>query len=186
MKSLALSLLFAVILTAYANAHESPLSLAERTKGIKEFHFHVYWFQHNRAQTLQAVRLRQMIIENVKARNFTAVCNGVTAAILPGLDEENVPDFNKEPKGPHPCGSYEVWTPKEYLPQLMSFFMLNRGELSVLLHPLGGPLGMSSYEGHTDHVMWLGPSFRIDLSILSKSAGDPPQYPGLGLGYSAP
>merc|ERR1711872_556782 len=131
-------------------------------------------------------RLRHMIIDNVKAKNFTAVCNGVTTEILPNLDEQHVPAFNRGPIGPHPCGSFEVWTPKEYFPHLMSFFMLNRGDISVLLHPLGGPIGMSSYEGHTVHAMWLGPSFRIDLSILSKTVGDPPQYPALKLGYSSP
>ena len=42
-------------------------------------------------------QLRSMIIDNVKAGNFTAVCNGVVKATNPRLaqlDEENVPDFN--------------------------------------------------------------------------------------------
>merc|ERR1711990_658801 len=175
-----------LFLTAVA-AGLLSISDAKQHDAIKEYHFHVYWFQTNMEQTRQAVRLRSMIIDNVKAGNFTAVCNGVVKATNPRLtqlDEENVPDFNVGPRGPHPCGSFEVWTPKEFLPQLMSFFMLNRGDLSILLHPLGGALGISSHEGHTTHAMWLGPSFRIDLSILPKTAGDPPQYPGLKLGYS--
>jgi DOPA 4,5-dioxygenase len=163
-----------------------PSTSANWSGSIEEFHFHVYWFQNNPSQISQAVKIRQMVIDNVRANNFTAVCNGVTKEILPNLDEANVPHFNKEPIGPHPCGSYEIWVPREYLPHLMSFFMLNRGDLSVLLHPLGGAIGMSSYEGHTTHAMWLGPSFRINLDVLSKKNGDPPQYPGLRLGYSSP
>lgn len=176
-----------VYFTILASACMEMSTVAANWSGnIEEFHFHVYWFQHNPVQSRQALRLREMIVDNVRARNFTAVCNGVTKKILPNLDEDAVPKFNTGPLGPHPCGSFEVWTPKEYLPQLMSLFMLNRGDLSILLHPLGGPIGMSSYEGHTVHAMWLGPSFRIDLSVLSHTVGDSAQYPSLGLGYSSP
>ena len=52
---------------------------------------------------------------------------------------------------------------------ILHFPQIYAGELSILLHPLGGSIGMSSHEGHTTHAMWLGPSFRIDLSILSKT-----------------
>jgi len=166
----------------------APLpAVADRTGEIKEYHFHVYFFQRSKAQTRQALKLRDMIIDNVKAKNFTAVCAGITKDILPGLNEEHVRKFNTEPVGPHPIGSYEVWTPKEYLAHLTSFFLLNRGDLSILLHPIGGPIGRSSYEDHDeDHVMWLGPSFRMDLDFLSKTAREPSQYPELRLGYNAP
>jgi len=152
---------------------------------VKEYHFHVYWFTLNNDHIKQARALREKIIAEVKAGNVTVVCNGVTRDILPKLDDTKVPDFNIGPIQVHPCGSFEVWTPQEFLPQMLSFFMLNRGDLSILLHPLGGPIGMSSYQEHTDNAMWLGPSFRINTDVLSKTVGDRFQYLELKLGYNA-
>ncbi len=41
-------------------------------------------------------------------------------------------------------------------------------------------------EDHSARTMWLGPSFRIDLTVLEEDIGFAPlQYPELGLGYSA-
>ena len=59
--------------------------------------------------------------------------------------------------------------------------MYNRGSLSVLVHPLG----RTEVRDHTTDAMWLGPSFRLDLSTLNPDGGDDPQYPELGLGYSS-
>ena len=62
-----------------------------------------------------------------------------------------MPDFNTEPLGPHPVGSFEVcpwfsstildltdqfwqvWVPKEWMAEALSFLMYNRGELTVLV-----------------------------------------------------
>ena len=128
----------------------------------------------------EALRLRDDIIEEVMAGNMTVVCNGITSEILPQLDDSKVPNFNTEPIGPHPVGSFEVWVPIEYLPQMLTFMMYKRGSLSVLVHPLGH----TAIQDHTSDAMWLGPSFPLDLSPLNTSGGDDPQYPELGLGYS--
>ena len=82
---------------------------------------------------------------------------------------------------PHPVGSFEVWTPREFLPEMLSFMMYNRGSLSILVHPLG----RTEVRDHTTDALWLGPSFRLDLSALNPDGGDDPQYPELGLGYSS-
>ena len=73
-----------------------------------------------------------------------------------------------------------MWTPKEYLAQALSFFMLRRGELTILLHPLSGS---HAVEDHTGRAMWLGPEYRLNLNVLPEVDGDLPQYPELGLGY---
>ena len=132
---------------------------------------------------------------------MTVVCDGVTSAIVPGLDDSKVPYFNTGPIGPHPCGSFEIWVPQEYLPHMLSFMMFNRGDITVLVHPLG----KTEVRDHTVDAMWLGnpypignkdPGFLVkflhsysplifsDVSPLLTSGGDPPQYPELGLGYS--
>ncbi len=57
--------------------------------------------------------------------------------------------------------------------------MRRRGELSILVHPLTE----HAIEDHTGRAMWLGPSYRPNLNVLTGS--DDPQYPELGLGYNA-
>ena len=148
---------------------------------IKEFHFHTYWAQENKEQEAEALALRDAIILEVAAGNMTVVCNGVTSDILPGLEDSKVPHFNTEPMGPHPVGSFEVWTPREFLADMLTFMMYKRGSLSVLVHPLG----RTEVRDHTSDAMWLGPSYRLDISPLNPDGGDDPQYPELGLGYSS-
>ncbi len=41
--------------------------------------------------------------------------------------------------------------------------MLNRGGLTILVHPETG----DDLADHSDHAVWLGPSLTLDLSVLS-------------------
>merc|ERR1711962_372366 len=142
------------------------LSLSQEVKPghghVKEHHMHVYWFQNNEQQTEEALCLRDLLVEQVAAKRLLVVLNGVTSEIWPGLDDSQVPNFNMEPIGHHPCGSFEVWVPQEGMSKALSFLMYHRGNLSVLVHPLG----KSELLDHTRDAMWLGPSFPIDTSIL--------------------
>mmetsp|Transcript_8706 Transcript_8706/g.10992 ORF Transcript_8706/g.10992 Transcript_8706/m.10992 type:complete len:169 (-) Transcript_8706:322-828(-) len=150
---------------------------------IKEFHFHVYWFQNDENSVTLATSLRERLLKQVsREKNFVAVCHGVTEEMLPGLEVRNIPPVNDHPIGPHPCGSFEVWVPKESFSQVMSFFMRERGLLSILIHPLT----QNVIEDHTKSAMWLGEPFRLNLNTFSPDEADPPQYPELKLGYSAP
>lgn len=149
---------------------------------IKEWHFHVYWFQSRKESKAAAMRIRSELIEQVKLKKFVVVLNGIDRSILPNVNTSAIPLVNNAPIGPHPVGSYEVWCPKESLPEVLSFFMLRRGELSILLHPLTP----HPVEDHAGRQMWLGPSFRLDLTVLCEHCPeDAPQYRELGLGYSA-
>ena len=133
-------------------------------------------------QEEEALRLRDAIIEEVAAGNMTVVCNGVSSELLPGLDDSKVPGFSTQPHGPHPVGDFQIWIPREYLPEMMSFMMYNRGSLSILFHPLG----KTALLDHTEDVLWFGKTFLLDLSALNADGGDDPQFPELGLGYAAP
>jgi aromatic ring-cleaving dioxygenase len=64
---------------------------------------------------------------------------------------------------------------------MMSFAMLHRGDLTVLLHPLAH----DSLEDHTRDAMWLGEMTRINVHHLTEVGGDEPEFPELGLGYSS-
>lgn len=148
---------------------------------IKEYHFHVYWFQEDTASSKAANDLRKKVVRRVEQGTLVAVCHGVTSSMLPGLDDKKVPQVNNGPKGPHPCGSFEVWVPFEWFDVAMSFFMRERGDLSVLVHPLT----KSALLDHTKYAVWLGQPYRLNLSIFGEDSADPPQYEELHLGYSS-
>merc|ERR1719203_2732665 len=117
---------------------------------IEEYHFHVYFFQHNNLSVNAAKWIQQQLIDKVSNHEFLVVLVGVNDTLLPGLNTSNVPLFNMNPIGPHPCGSFEVWTPAQYFLPVLSWFMMNRGELSILLHPLTE----NAIEDHYGRAMW--------------------------------
>ena len=149
---------------------------------IKEFHFHTYWFQHRPESYAAALRIQAELITAVGDGKFLVVLPGITQEVIPGIDESQIPHINTEPVGPHPCGSFETWVPKEYFTEALNFFMQRRGELTILMHPLS----RHAVEDHAARNMWLGPPMRLDLTVLTEDIGDVPlQYPELKLGYSA-
>ncbi|KAI8866895.1 hypothetical protein GQ42DRAFT_165185 [Ramicandelaber brevisporus] len=154
--------------TATAASSGDTIATEDDDEEIKEYHFHVYFFQNNKDNREAAFQLRERIFKLIDAGYFQVVPrrNG----------------FNTGPIGPHPIGSYEVWCPVEYFAKTYQWFVRNRGELSVLIHPLT-KLEVSD---HSDRAAWLGPAFPIDLSTLTPVLDHTPfQYPELGLGYSA-
>jgi len=134
---------------------------------IKEWHFHIYFHQRNEAEHSAALALRDAVLRLRRDGAFVAV---------------PLWRVNLDPVGPHPVGSYEIWCPQESFASLYSYLCLNRGDLSVLIHPLT----REERKDHETRVAWLGPSFSLDLSMLPvKSVNVPLQYPSLGLGYSS-
>lgn len=157
--------------------------MAPSNDGIKEWHFHTCFYATNERSRKEAQALRDELVRQVSAdpKNFIAVCNGMTDKELPGLAGKP-PPMNLGPVGPHLSGSFETWVPVESFAQVLSWFTLHRGSLSILVHPLT----RYEREDHTTHAMWLGNSWVIDLDPLRDDLGTPPlQYPELGYGYSA-
>ncbi|CAG8619576.1 2333_t:CDS:2 [Paraglomus brasilianum] len=139
----------------------------ELAEEIKEFHFHVYFFQDNETNKASALALRQRILDLVEEGFFHPVPLG---------------RWNYAPIGPHTIGSYEVWCPKEHFSRVYSWFLLNRGPHSILIHPLT----KEEVRDHSERAAWMGTPVPLDLSKLSVELDElPRQYPDLGLGYSA-
>jgi len=134
---------------------------------IREWHFHIYFHQRNLKEHKAALALRDAVLRLRRDGAFVAV---------------PLYRVNTDPIGPHPAGSYEIWCPSESFASVFSYLCMNRGELSVLVHPL-------TKEERKDHEIrnaWIGPSFPLDLSTLPvKSRNVPLQYPSLELGYSS-
>ncbi|KAG1749540.1 DOPA-like domain-containing protein [Suillus lakei] len=140
---------------------------------IKEWHFHIYFHQRNAEQHQAALDLRDAVLRLRRDGAFVAV-----------------PLFrvNTDPIGPHPIGSYEIWVPSTSFASVFSYLCMNRGNLSILVHPLTREEVIHLLiEDHELRNAWIGPPFPLDLSDLPvKSEEVPLQYPSLKLGYSAP
>jgi DOPA 4,5-dioxygenase len=70
--------------------------------------------------------------------------------------------WHDAPVGPHPCGSYQIAFPPQLFAALVPWLALNRGELTVFVHPDTG----HALADHTAHVMWLGESRTLNLDAL--------------------
>ena len=108
---------------------------------IRGFHAHIYYDPATRGQ---AARLRRAIGDNFTGR---------------------VGSWHDEPVGPHPTAMYQFAFPVEEFPRLVPWLMLNRGGLSVLVHPETE----DAVEDHSAHAMWLGPALPLRLDVLRRA-----------------
>ena len=74
--------------------------------------------------------------------------------------------WHDKPIGPHAKAMYQVAFAPDELPKLLPWLMLNRGAMSVLIHPETG----DEVADHTAHALWLGPQLPIDVEFLRKFA----------------
>lgn len=70
--------------------------------------------------------------------------------------------FHMRPVGPHPRGSVQLSVPTEAFGDVAQFLALNRGGLTIFAHAETG----NDLADHTEHVIWFGPSEKLDLSIF--------------------
>ncbi|KAF9407049.1 hypothetical protein BGZ94_002844 [Podila epigama] len=138
---------------------------------VKEYHFHLYYYQNNAKSRESAIAIRNKLGDLIDQGYVTVVPQNVPGGIFPG------------PVGPHVIGSFEVWCPIESFARLFSWFTLNRGKHSVLVHPLT----REQLLDHTDRAIWMGQSIPLDFDIFKQDVLDeiPLEYPEYGLGYSA-
>ncbi|MBM3530223.1 MAG: 4,5-dioxygenase [Alphaproteobacteria bacterium] len=73
--------------------------------------------------------------------------------------------MHDNPVGPHPRGSCQLTVPTGQFAEVVPWLVLNRGKLTVFTHAQTG----DALKDHTDHVIWLGPSERLELSQFRRS-----------------
>ncbi len=105
---------------------------------ITEFHAHVYF---DGASRDAAAALRE----------------GLGARFVVALGR-----WHERPIGPHPKAMYQVAFAPDQFGALVPWMMLNRGALSVLVHPMTG----DAVADHSAHALWLGERLAIDLEFL--------------------
>jgi DOPA 4,5-dioxygenase len=107
---------------------------------IEGYHAHVYYDPTTRAA---AERLRGGLDERF--------------AVLLGR-------WHDVPVGPHPISMYQVaFSTAEFI-RVVPWLMLNRGSLSILVHPLTG----DDYEDHAHLALWLGQQQPLLLDRLPR------------------
>lgn len=113
---------------------------------IVHFHVHVFFDADSRAQALQ---LRTDIGARFKVQ---------------------VGRVFEVPVGPHPLPQYEIGVFADELTPLLSWLMLNRGSLTILLHPNTD----QEIADHFDSACWLGTPLTLSpkpLQVSLRAAG---------------
>ncbi|KAK4059172.1 hypothetical protein Trihar35433_11169 [Trichoderma harzianum] len=133
----------------------------------REWHFHIYFLLQSPTETAAALALRNAVLRLRRDGAFVAV---------------PLHRVNKEPIGPHPAGSYEIWVPDTSFSEVFFYLATNRGNLSILIHPLTS----QQRRDHETRNAWLGTPWPIYLDGLPRKSDEVPlQYPELRLGWSA-
>jgi DOPA 4,5-dioxygenase len=70
--------------------------------------------------------------------------------------------YHTRPIGPHPRGSVQLTVPAGKFGEFAQWLALNRGGLTIFAHANTG----DDLADHTAHVIWFGPSEKLDLSIF--------------------
>ena len=107
---------------------------------IQGYHAHVYYEPATRGD---AERLRNEI--------------GSRFAVALG-------SWHDVPVGPHSRAMYQVAFAVEEFARIVPWLMLNRRQLSVLVHPVTG----DDYDDHAHFPLWLGPPLPLRLEVLHK------------------
>ncbi|KAK0763295.1 hypothetical protein N5P37_004282 [Trichoderma harzianum] len=132
----------------------------------REWHFHIYFLLQSPTETAAALALRDAVLRLRRDGAFVAV---------------PLQRVNKEPIGPHPAGSYEIWVPDTSFSEVFFYLATNRGNLSILVHPLTS----QQRRDHETRNAWLGTPWPIYLDGLPRKSDEVPlQYPELRLGWS--
>ena len=109
---------------------------------IREYHAHVYFDAGDRAK---AVHLREEV-----GRLFAVTLGRV----------------HDRPVGPHVKGMFQVLIDRDQFATVVSWLMLNRKGLDVLVHPDTG----DDLADHTRHAMWLGNGLPLELGAFEPAA----------------
>jgi len=112
---------------------------------IAHYHAHVYF--HDAAERERAAVLRDQVAER-----FTV----------------QLGRWRDTPVGPHHLPMYQIAFARDQFAQLLPWLMLNRQDLTVLVHPNTD----NPRRDHGVHGLWLGAVLPLKLDILPESNAD--------------
>jgi DOPA 4,5-dioxygenase len=112
---------------------------------IEGYHAHIYYDPRDDRSRARAGQLREGLAERFTVR---------------------LGRWHDEAVGPHPVSMYQVSFDAAEFPGVVPWLMLNRGELSILVHPLSG----DAYDDHSIFALWLGTQIDLRLEVLRRAA----------------
>ena len=94
---------------------------------------------------------------------------GAAAAVRDALDTRfrgaiRLGRWHDKNIGPHTRSMYQVAFHRTIFPEIVPWLALNRGSLTVLIHPESGD-GLAD---HTAHAMWMGEVLEINRDVFDK------------------
>jgi DOPA 4,5-dioxygenase len=122
------------------------MTSSDRLPTIESYHAHIYYDPASTRD--RAERLRERIGA------------AFPQAVLGRWHDELV--------GPHPQSMYQVAFPTGMLAEFVPWLMLNRGGLTILLHPETG----NDYRDHTAHAVWFGAVLPLRLDVFKRRDAD--------------
>ncbi len=105
---------------------------------ISDYHAHVYYDGHEKPE---AAALRDAVDARFDIR---------------------MGRWHDNPVGPHPRGSYQIAFSTAMFAEIVPWLVLNRGGLTVFLHPNTG----DDVRDHTELAIWLGDKEKLNLDAL--------------------
>jgi aromatic ring-cleaving dioxygenase len=108
------------------------------TAAIADYHMHVYYDPESRER---AAQLRSWVEERFTVR---------------------MGRWHDVPVGPHPTAMYQIQFEIGLFPTLVTFVMMNRMGLTVLLHPQSG----RPRDDHTLNATWMGAVLPLNTDTL--------------------
>lgn len=129
----------------------------EYTYPIKYYDFHIYYYGHNADLVKESEALKANFLSH-----FELVAKDGSVIVKELFDDKVI--------GPHVTQFWEVdvCRPEVFI-SVLSWFQLNHGKLSVLIHPQTG----NDLLDHTEHALWLGEKLPLITSIFKHSEGIP-------------
>ena len=116
-------------------------SEVQGTEVIKGYHAHVYYDVNSQPA---AARLRT---EREDRFNIT------------------LGRWHDAPVGPHPLGSYQVWFEPAQFSALVPWLAMNRGKLTIFVHPRSGDV----LREHTENAIRLGQTQLLNMPALERA-----------------
>ncbi len=111
------------------------------TEDISGYHAHVYWTDDR--ERAEAAEIREEL-----GKRFNVALGR----------------WHDKPVGPHPRHSYQVAFSTEEFSKIVPWFMLNRRDLVIFIHPITD----DAYTDHRDYPIWLGNKLELNLEVLPR------------------
>ncbi|CAI5760047.1 unnamed protein product [Candida verbasci] len=133
----------------------------EFTYPVQYYDFHVYYVAHNKTSVEESTNLRNKLL-----LDFPEYCSNGSILVKKLYTDDHV-------IGPHITHFWEadVARPEVFI-EVLSWFQLNHGNLSVLIHPQTG----DDLTDHTSSALWLGDKLPLIVEHLPPKDGSIPEF----------